>query len=286
MTFNEHNESKVPTIKWAGREWLVRDNSWKPGGPIASHSWNASNVQPLGESLSLTTKMVDGKATGAEIVSKEPMGYGRYSFSFDVNTADFDQYAIFGAFTFDWDPEAKPGFSEVDAVEISKWGNAKAKSPIAKFTHYVDNKPEGTSEHCEDLPEKTSFIQRTVIMDWSPGKITRAVKDHYGNILHSSEITKSVPKPTDTTQFHFNVWAYGLPDAQTECKKFTAYVTDFTYTPASQKQLAPSTPSLPAPKGTDASASVPDDGSIAVFGTVDKRKFTAKLKLIEVKTIN
>ena len=231
---------KASKLRWAGRDWYVRDSAWNDGGPMRTDEWSKDNASVSGNDLVLKLNYNRGKRlmTGSEIVSADAVGYGDYTLSFTSNTREFDEHSVFGAFTYDWGSNATKGNSEVDLIETSRW-HEKDNKMRAKFTYYRDS----DSKSCEVSPYVMPEATRTYHMDvkWAPGKVTwRLWNGNRTSLLREGSRTENVPAPTATTRMHLNAWCSwpqtGNKDdderlLHRETKPITVKVHGFDYTP-------------------------------------------------------
>ena len=216
------NDYSQPRVQFSGRDWVVRDSSWKNGGPTANDEWAFSNVREIsGGKLELHLTNDGGTPYGAEIISVQSMGYGTYELAFSADFAQFDKYAAFGFFTFDWEDQV-PGHQEIDAVEISKWGKDHL---AAKLTHYPDNDP----VHQPDYRWDVSIKQGVARMVWEPGRITWALIDgKTKQVLHTATTTERVPTP-QKQQVHINLWTFNATGWQSVAPQKVT-LDNFSYT--------------------------------------------------------
>ena len=203
------------TFEWAGQKWYARDTGWKPGSLYLSARYNNKSK----------------KMAGSEVVSSQTVGYGDYHFAFETGTTQFDEHAIFGAFTYDWDEQAKEGFTEIDLIESSRWSEKGAKIHN-KFTYYQDNG--GRKHNIDDhVVAQEGIYKFQVDVKWEKGKITWKLWDgNHSKLLHSGSLTEGVPVPTKTTRMHMNAWCHGLKAENEKSKDFSVKVSDYKYTPA------------------------------------------------------
>ena len=209
---------KASKLRWAGRDWYVRDSAWNDGGPMRTDEWSKDNASVSGNDLVLKLNYNRGKRlmTGSEIVSADAVGYGDYTLSFTSNTREFDEHSVFGAFTYDWGSNATKGNSEVDLIETSRW-HEKDNKMRAKFTYYRDS-------------DSKSFEISPYAM-WNGNRTS---------LLREGSRTENVPAPTATTRMHLNAWCSwpqtGNKDdddrlLHRETKPITVKVHGFDYTP-------------------------------------------------------
>lgn len=154
-----------PVIRFANHDWIVKDSRGALVGP-------GPNVfSPRGASvehgrLHLRILNRDGRWSSAEVVSKESLGYGTYTFEVATNVARLDPRAVLGLFT--WNDAPAFAHREID-IEISRWGderNMNAQCVVQPYrlsghTYRFDIPPTGTAA-------RFSFV-------WKPDEVRCAV---------------------------------------------------------------------------------------------------------------
>ena len=191
------------TFTWSGIDWVARDSDWRSGGPQANDNWSRDNISVQGDTLSMKLSNADGQTpVGSEIISAKTMGYGTFESTFSGKFSQFDPYAVFGFFTFEWKTPSTEGYRELDAIEISRWG----ESTLLGLTTYY---PTDTAVKVNPRYEFPEDLERaTVRMQWTPQSITWTFYDSdTGMILHQVSSTDNIPTP-DSQQVHFNLWTY------------------------------------------------------------------------------
>ncbi len=108
-------------IQFAGLDWTVKCGvSLGPGPNPFSHG--QGNVWVDGsDRLHLKITERRGQWWNAEVVLKDPKGYGVYSFEVESNVDDLDENIVLGLFTYDIDAPAE-NYREID-FEFAKWGD-------------------------------------------------------------------------------------------------------------------------------------------------------------------
>jgi hypothetical protein len=245
------NFEGATTLTWAERDWYIRDTSWRKGGPIASGLWSKANVSASGANLTLSVAPGESPGgwtgmVGAEIVSKDTVGYGDYSASFAVNLEGFDANAAFGLTVLDWDSEAGPNASEADLIALSRWGADKPAPAEARFTGYSDTAKgafgNGTAYQLSD-----AYHALRVELHWAPGVLQwRLFNNATGKLIHETSSAVNVPTPTATTRLHLAMWAYGLEKEASLSGSALAVADGLTYAPADV--VFPPPPQPPATK--------------------------------------
>lgn len=199
------------TFEWCGTTWAVREKNDRVGftGPQASHPdhgeglWvDGATVLPDGR-LELRSQGING---AVEIIAEESTGYGTYEFTY---TADFDGHhpsTVFGLFPYDWAGEEQAaGFSEIDFIEISRWGNPERGLPRGAVTYYSDETGDGTTLRKFDVPSGPQTL--TTVAEWRPDYIRVTTTTADGTVLSEDVATVGVPRDR-AQQVHINLWTY------------------------------------------------------------------------------
>jgi hypothetical protein len=190
------------SLAFSGYDWHVRTIASDRGG--LNNLYDPENAWTDGRgALHLRMKRIGDRWTCAEVVMNQSLGYGTY-ITVVRDTSHLEPAAVLSLTTFDdWGGEQH--FREMD-VEMSKWGNAAAKSngqyavqpfyipgDLAAFTA-----PAGTLTH---------------VLRWEPGrasfKTIRGSTDTPGAPVVAEHVFESqVPTPgKETFQFLFYVVA-------------------------------------------------------------------------------
>ena len=225
-----------PTVDWAGFKWVARGGGFKEGGPQANHQWSKDNAHLDGTNMELSITNADKHTpVASEIVSTRAMGYGTYEATFHADFSKFDKYSVFGFFTFDWSQDkVDDGYREIDAVEISRWGDSVLKGTT---TYYPHTSEKGVHPQPDSVwPE--NWTHGTVKLEWTPQKISWTLRNADTGEEVTKDITSDIVKPANQ-QMHFNLWTYkpgkdtktdGWQDsAATDPQKVT--LESFSYTP-------------------------------------------------------
>lgn len=162
------------------------------------------------------------------------------------NFANFDAYTVFDFFTYEWIKPSIPGYRELDAIEISRWGG---KDLQGLFTYWP------TDDAIKVRPSYAwpdDLGRATIRMDWSPDRITWTVSDpESGKTLHQVSSTDNIPA-ADKQQIHLNFWTYSY-DAPGwhKAKPQHVSVESFSYTPSEAAPKQPYHYQAPALQQTD-----------------------------------
>lgn len=209
------------TFNWAGFEWGVRErNHYMPwGGPQAPApdeavgNWvNGASVNDAGD-LAVRNEGIRG---GVELMTTESVGYGTYTLEYSADFGHMDPSSVLGIFLYDLAAQVddnhttQGGFTEIDFIEISRWGEEDWPLPHAGVTYYPDDltkAPEpgdGMFISGFDIPEGPQRL--TTVAEWREGflRVTTTTSD--GTILSDVTATERVPIDNGTQQLHINLW--------------------------------------------------------------------------------
>lgn len=207
------------TFTWKGYEWAVREvNDILPfTGPQAVPEgerqafWvDGAHLYPDGNLL-LENAGIFG---GVEIIAKQSMGYGTYTLEY---SGDFDAMhpaTVFGIFPYDFankvigensgiDYEVAKGFTELDFLEISRWGNLRQKFAKGESTYYTDDTSKSHQFGKFYLPSCPKRLK--TVATWKPGFFGVKTTDESGYVLADASSTVDVPVD-NTQQLHINLW--------------------------------------------------------------------------------
>lgn len=222
---------------------MVRDPSWKPGGPAANQRWGNGLAKGADGSLLISTSVEGGQPVSTEIVSAESTGYGVYEATYEVaggltSMRDMHPNLVWGVFTFDWEDEV-PGYQEIDIVEDSRWSGYH--DMVGTYTYYPGD--EATAKQLPRRPWTADGRGATVRMSWSPGRVlwetweshlteeqARATPVGQGGYFHG-ELTEGVPVPK-SQRVHVNLWAFRGQGGWESIPATTMRLNNFRFTPA------------------------------------------------------
>ena len=246
------NPGPAGSFAWKGFNWQKR--FWG-GAPQYNRSFDPANVSSPDANghVTLTLSNPSGSApAGAEFQStREGFGYGTYSTTVEKNVSALQKEVVWGCM-FTYDPEAAPGFNEIDACEASAWGGGASYGeswPVTQGHGYWFDagKPpgEGNSTITFDV---TSDLVLTHRMVWEPGKLTfetYAGEGYTGTLLKRTVMVGStVPVPAKEA-IHFNLWVTGGGGGDpAHVAPETVTIRDFSFTPPAS---APLTLTAPTP---------------------------------------
>lgn len=247
-----YNNMGFETLTWKGHEWGVRQPNdivfW--GGPQAENprtgqsEWiHGATVNDNGD-LVLENKGIDG---AVELNMNESTGYGSYSFTYSGDFNNMNPHNVLGIFTYDMserfiDPKTQrpytrgDGYTEIDFIEISRWGDEDRKYPHAGVTYYPDDgytvKPD--SIHASQYNITQPGMQTlTTTVEWKKDFLHVKTTDQNGNVIDDVTSTERVPVDRGTQQLRINLWTTA---ANSEKKYYNAtgdtiVFHDFSYTP-------------------------------------------------------
>ncbi|MFK0007943.1 glycoside hydrolase family 16 protein [Paenarthrobacter sp. NPDC090520] len=206
----------VGSFAWEGFNWQKR--FWG-GAPMYNGSWDANNVSNPDANgyVKLSITNPTGSApVGAEFQStREGFGYGTYSTTVEKDVSSLQKEVVWGCL-FTYDPNAVPGYTEIDLCEASAWGGGSAYGqnwPVTQGHGYWFDatKPPGQGNNTINF-DTTNAPILTHRMVWEPGKITFetfAGVNASGTLLKRTVLQGStVPVPAKE-QIHFNLWVTG-----------------------------------------------------------------------------
>lgn len=227
-------------FSWKGQNWERR--SWN-GAPQFNKSFDPANVSgPDGNGfITLGISNPSGTApAGAEFQStRQGFGYGTYSTTIEKDLSSLQKESVWGCL-FTYDPEAGPGYNEIDLCEASAWGGGAAYGqswPVSQGHGYWFDagKPPGEGNNTVDFPVTANPVL-THKMTWAPGKLTfetYAGEGYSGTLLKRTVLEGStVPVPA-RERIHFNLWVVGSGGGDpAHVKPETVTIRDFSFTPA------------------------------------------------------
>ncbi|ALE05757.1 hypothetical protein AL755_10225 [Arthrobacter sp. ERGS1:01] len=242
----------VGSFSWKGFNWQKR--FWG-GAPQYNQSFDAANVSNPDANGYVTMALSNptGSApAGAEFQStRQGFGYGTYSTTVEKNVSLLQKEVVWGCL-FTYDPDASPGFNEIDLCEASAWGGGAAYGeswPVTQGHGYWFDatKPPGQGNSTVTFGV-TNDVVLTHKMVWEPGKITFETYSGTGDtgtLLKRTVMEGStVPVPAKEA-IHFNLWVTGGGGGDpAHIAPESVIIRDFSFTPAG---AVPGTLTAPAP---------------------------------------
>ncbi len=237
---------------WKGFNWKKR--FWG-GAPQYNKLYSAANVTNPSSTGRVTLKLTNptGNApVAAEFMStRRGFGYGTYTTTVEKNVSLLQKEVVWGCL-FTYDPEAAPGYNEIDLCEASAWGGGAAYGeswPVsAAHGYWFDStKPPGQGNNTIVFNATTDPVL-THRMVWEPQKITFetfAGDGFAGKLLKRTVLQGStVPVPAKEA-VHFNLWVTGGGGGNpNKLKPESVTLRNFSFTPRPAAAVAPA----PIPK--------------------------------------
>lgn len=230
------------SFAWKGFNWQKR--FWG-GAPMYNASWDANNVSNPDANgyVKLSISNPSGSApVGAEFQStREGFGYGTYSTTVEKDVSALQKEVVWGCL-FTYDPNATPGYTEIDLCEASAWGGGAAYGeswPVTQGHGYWFDAtlPPGQGNNTVNF-DVTNAPILTHRMVWEPGRITFetfAGEGYNGPLLKRTVLEGStVPTPAKE-QIHFNLWVTGGGGGDAaHVAPESVTIRDFSFVPANQ----------------------------------------------------
>ncbi|WP_052343567.1 glycoside hydrolase family 16 protein [Bacillus massiliigorillae] len=221
-------------IRFSGYDWDVRHNDVLQGPGPNYFSDSQSNVW-VDSSGKLHMKLTyrDGSWYGAEVINREVLGYGKYTFYLDAKLDELDPNVVFGLFTYDTEsPDAqKKGYREID-IEFAKW--ADEHYPNTQYTIWSSETKRQFHAFNSSMPQGT---YSTHSFNWQPKKVEfESLGGHYAQAPNQNFIwqrwnyqSKLVPDE-GKAKIHMNLWLFN-GDAPTNNSEVEVIISKFTFDP-------------------------------------------------------
>jgi hypothetical protein len=240
-------------VRFAGRTWDVK-SSEQPVGPGPNYFSNYYNDVWVDEYgwLHMHIAEHDGIWYSSEVVGRDTVGYGTYTFTVQADPMSFAENVVFGLFTWDDSTFFTDGNSEVD-IEFSKWGDTLSNTPLTYSVQPVSFGafyPERTKEVFFDLNQLNGVT--THQFRWSPEIIewkSFAGTSTNGPVISQWNFDQNhpprikfeggnasapiiIPSPGNHTNVRINLWClpYSFPGPNNK-RAHEVIVRDFTYSP-------------------------------------------------------
>lgn len=244
------NPGPAGSFTWKGFNWEKR--FWG-GAPQYNKAFSASNVSnPDANSyITMTLTNPTGDApVGAEFQStRQGFGYGTYTTIVEKDLTSLQKEVVWGCL-FTYDPQAAPGYNEIDLCEASAWGGGGSYGqswPVTQGHGYWFDatKPPGEGNNTTVFGVTPAPVT-THRMVWEAGRIsfeTFAGEGFGGNLLKRTVLEgATVPVPAKE-RIHFNLWVTGGGGGDpAHVKPESVVIRDFSFVPSSA-----SAPAVPAP---------------------------------------
>lgn len=213
------------TFDWSGHTWGVREINdtitW--GGPQADDPEDGMRKWVKGAGVNAAGDLViqnAGIAGGVEIHVAESLGYGDFEFTYSADFDDQDPHTVLGIFTYDmaemilWgDHTNGDGSTEIDFIEISRWGDVDRDHAHGGVTYYPDDgKTVAPVKYVPsefDVPNGHQTLTTTAT--WLPNYLSVRTTTSDGTVLSDVIATTRVPRD-DTQQLRINLWVTSSND--------------------------------------------------------------------------
>ncbi|SES02099.1 hypothetical protein [Corynebacterium cystitidis] len=230
----------LDTLSWEGHTWAIRGTNeeivgW--GGPQAAHPetgesyWvDGATVDDAGD-LVLESRGING---GVELIAEESLGYGTYYFRYSADFDAFDPHTVLGIFTYDWADVVVPGHkaaagvTEIDFIEISRWGDTARQYSHGGETMYTDT--DGTRINLNEFDVPEGHQELTTTATWAPDLLRVVTTQADGTILSHAVATEGVPQP-NKEQLHLNLWTTTADPGHVAAQGDTVTFHAFGFTP-------------------------------------------------------
>lgn len=245
---------KLDKLNWRGHDWAVRSTNdvmtW--GGPQAAHPRDGERKWFNGAHINKKDKLIvenKGINGGVELILTESTGYGTYEFNYSADFDKMDPNNVLGIFTYD-SAEAvinkTPGMekhtnaggkTEIDFIEISRWGQDNREHTYGGVTTYPDdskNEDDRVSLKRFDIPKGFQTINTKAIWQENYLRVVTSLED--GTVLSDVTQTKRVPKDNGKQQLRINLWTTGQNKGSYKNAKGDKVIfSDFNFTPLGNK---------------------------------------------------
>ncbi|WP_235504694.1 glycoside hydrolase family 16 protein [Arthrobacter sp. Leaf141] len=234
------NPGPAGSFSWKGFNWEKR--FWG-GSPQFNGQFAAANVVNPDANGYISMKLTNPTGTApvaSEFQStRKGFGYGTYSTTVEKDLSILQKEVVWGCL-FTYDPDAEPGYNEIDLCEASAWGGGASYGeswPVTQGHGYWFDatKPPGQGNNTVTFGVTSSSIT-THRMVWEPGRITFetfAGTGYTGALLKRTVLEGStVPVPAQE-QVHFNLWVTGGGGGNPAAVKAeTVKIRDFSFVAA------------------------------------------------------
>lgn len=241
-------------VTFAGRKWDVKwgNEPMGPGPNMFSRLYDDVWVDENGW-LHLTIAKHDEVWYSSEVVGRDNLGYGTYTWTIDADPMSFSENVVFGLFTWDNNTFYTDGNSEVD-IEFAKWGDSLSTSPttfsvqpVAFGGQYFAERTREREIAEEDLRGVTThtFTWTDTLITWASYKGDKAegtpIATWDFDLNHPPRVKTDggqssqpivIPAPGETTNARMNLWTLPYstigPNNQLEHE---VVIRNFTYNP-------------------------------------------------------
>ena len=198
-------QRNMKTISFSGYEWWVKTSLF-PVGPGPNYfTDNIENVwlDSLGQ-LHLKIAQRNGVWHCSEVILKQSLGYGKYTFKVASKVGQINENAVLGLFTWDNDG-CNEFYREID-IEFSRWG--VVTNPNAQYVIQPWNQTGNLNRWMipPTLSLSThSFIWRSDSVDFFSAKGHHQAVPPPDSIIYSWRYKRNVPKP-GKENVRINLW--------------------------------------------------------------------------------
>lgn len=222
------------SIKFSGYEWEIRNNDVLegPGPNYFSDSFSNVWVDSLGRlHMKLTSR--DGKWYGAEVINKQTLGYGKYTFYIEAQLEQLDSNVVLGLFTYDTESSDayKKAYREID-IEFAKWGNEYY--PNTQYTIWSSETNKNSHTFNSLMPDGT---WSTHSFNWQPKQIAfESLGGHFAQAPNNDFIWqrwnyKNNRVPDEgLAKIHMNLWLFN-GDAPKNNQEVEVIISKFIFEP-------------------------------------------------------
>jgi len=188
-------------IQFSGYTWEVKESPETVIGP--GPNWFASNDKSVfvdkDGALHLTVSRQNGVWTSSEVILKQQLGYGKYTFELGSDVSNLDTSLVLGFFT--WSELPAQQHRELD-VEFSRWSQPQDPTNaqfVVQPYDVADNRQRWT------LPAAATSVHT---MKWAKGTASfESFADGKPVASWSQNSSDKIPQPGDS-RIHLNLWQF------------------------------------------------------------------------------
>jgi len=219
-------------IKFSGYDWWVKNDVelTNPGNNFFSDH-NENVWVDAEDNLHLKIIKRNENWYCSEVILRESLGYGRYSFEISDNLNKINENAVLGLFTWDSDAINK-NHNEID-IEFSRWGNLQ-DSMNAQYVVQPSNIP-GNIKRWKVPNTGSSSTHR---ISWASESINfrsfnnnREIEPYVSTINSWSYVGPNIPNRAKET-IRINLWLFNSQPPSSE-DEVEIVITDFKFYPFS-----------------------------------------------------
>ena len=220
------------TVQFSGYEWTVKEGHWGPG-PNNFDPHNVSVDEQGRLHLKLTFR--DGKWFGAEVISTQRLGFGRYQWQIIGRLDRLDDNVVLGLFNYPTPDVGADGTNEID-MEFGRWGKPEhlignysvhppqLKAPAGGHQYPITLEGDYTTHRFEWTARSVAF--QSLHGHREPGDATAEITRY---LFQPEEPERSIPQQPMTIRM--NLWLYrGWPPKNGQ--EVEIVIRSFQFTPA------------------------------------------------------